>query len=295
MQEDMLLRPVLFAVVALVGAASGQSEKLVRLTCPDGYTVLGHSCYLVSSDTHGGADASHFCRSHNGTVAVIESQEEMNLLKKSFLNSTVHIGVNLLDIRAEIFEFVLKLSGHSGYVGFYPGEPNNFGGEDCVVADLALGFDMADVRCSESHPVLCKAPAVETSAVKTCPEDAVRFDQEWCFWAHDEYSYSWSEAVEVCRSKGLQLTSIHSQAENDFITAMVVTHPWIGLSDEAQDETYKWSDGTPLDYTNWATGQPDREDSDCVPLGTSGDWFNRNCTEMRGAVCRGRPQYEELN
>jgi len=296
----MLLRQLVLIAAPALAAASGQSEeKLVRLTCPDKYELLGTSCYLVSSDTHGGADASHFCHSHNGTVAVIETHEEMNLLRDSLLKSTVYLGVNLQDIREKIFEYALKLSGHSGYLHLKSGEPDNFGGEDCLVADFAANFRMADVRCSESHAVLCKAPAVVLPATKRCQPDAVRYDTSTCFWADDNGGdlYTPSEAAEACHARGMKMTSIHSEAENDFIKGIptFTDSVWIGLSDEDRNDTYKWSDATPLDYVNWYNGNPQGGDRDCVDFFPSnGFWYDKECTIKRGVVCRGPPDYESL-
>ena len=37
----------------------------------------------------------------------------------------------------------------------------------------------------------------------------------------------------------------------------VTSDVWIGLSDLGAESKFHWVDGTTMDYTNWAWGQPD--------------------------------------
>ena len=40
---------------------------------------------------------------------------------------------------------------------------------------------------------------------------------ESCFWVRTDYYTTWSEAQIVCRARGMELASLHSQEENDFL------------------------------------------------------------------------------
>jgi len=141
--------------------------------------------------------------------------------------------------------------------------------------------------------VLCKAPAVALPAVaRRCPPGAAQYDSNTCFWADSSRDYTWAQAAEACLGRGMRITSIHSQAENDFIFDMVTDLPWIGLSDEDHIDTFKWSDGTALDYVHWADGQPNQGNEDCVRLGDNhGLWYDTSCMWLYGVVCRGPPDY----
>jgi len=280
----------------VLAAASRQSRTLVTLACPDDYTQLGTNCYMISETPLRGADAPDFCDNRSGTVAVIESEEELNLLKDWYSGAKVYLGINLLDIRKILFEFALKLSGHTGFVSLKPG------GEDCLVADSAGNWSMAGVHCSRSHRVLCKAPvevlpaeglpAEELPTGRQCPPGTSQFDNSTCFW-YSSKRRRYARAAAVCRNRGMSLASVHSQEENDFIYHMATEYAWIGLADEDGTNAFEWVDGTALGYVNWGRGQPNNGgDEACVRLTRdSGRWYDAGCTELSGVVCRGAPDY----
>jgi len=147
-----------------------------------------------------------------------------------------------------------------------------------LVAAVALASALAD-------------PSSE--AEKRCAWDAFQYDSNTCFWSTDEL-HTWdSAALVTCPSKGMMLASIHSQAENDFVTDMLPSYnsPWIGLYDENHNETFVWSDGTAVDYMNWWK-QPIGVEEDCVHLASwSGEWYDLSCTMSAGVLCRGPPDH----
>ena len=57
--------------------------------------------------------------------------------------------------------------------------------------------------------------------------------------------------------------------------------PWIGgRRDPGNPDKWIWSDGTPWDYSNWASGEPyDNGGEDCVELGFGNNigWNDQNC------------------
>ena len=71
---------------------------------------------------------------------------------------------------------------------------------------------------------------------------------------------TWHQAEKSCASFGGHLTSIHSREEEQFIINHVVKQTsgylWIGGSDEAVEGAWKWTDGSPVDFFNWATSEP---------------------------------------
>eukprot|EP00057_Strongylocentrotus_purpuratus_P001368 XP_001198502.2 PREDICTED: echinoidin [Strongylocentrotus purpuratus] len=92
---------------------------------------------------------------------------------------------------------------------------------------------------------------------------------------------SLGEWGEVTRTRSGHLVSIHSQPEQDFVTALYESSRkkgdeyaghWFGLHDTSTDGTFEWTDGTTVDFTHWKPGQPDNHPN------TVG---NENCGVMR--------------
>ncbi|CAJ0589135.1 unnamed protein product [Cylicocyclus nassatus] len=86
------------------------------------------------------------------------------------------------------------------------------------------------------------------------------------------------DAEYICNSLGGHLTSIHSSAENVFVTELARTGrpwkdahdlTWIGLLAEGtgSKKIWTWTDGTKFDYQAWVVGAPQvYEDQRCVLL-----------------------------
>jgi Lectin C-type domain len=107
---------------------------------------------------------------------------------------------------------------------------------------------------------------------------------------------TWAAGRAACQSLGGDLASIHSAAENAAVWAIVSQRggqAWIGGNDAVGEGTWRWSDGTPWDYSNWWPNQPDNAgNEDCVEMNddlTPADprWNDAPCSDISsGAVCR---------
>ena len=72
----------------------------------------------------------------------------------------------------------------------------------------------------------------------------------------------------------------HSADDNSILRRLTSDsdHVWIGLNDIEDEGSFQWTDGSPVNYTNWAPGQPDNlNDSDCVFLLPDGTWDDGQC------------------
>ena len=85
---------------------------------------------------------------------------------------------------------------------------------------------------------------------------------------------SWSDASAACQATGQHLATVQSAAENWLLVrAAEGNYVWMdgtdAVSEGASEGAWKWSSsGTPLSYTNWASGKPNNSgnDEDCLVL-----------------------------
>ncbi|XP_078373200.1 aggrecan core protein-like [Oculina patagonica] len=116
---------------------------------------------------------------------------------------------------------------------------------------------------------------------------------------------TWHNAKENCSRLGLHLVKIESADENEFIRSRLLSGPskvdyWIGLTDEQEEDKWKWSDDSNLgNYTNWGgvkIQQPNDKGhkENCAGIrngkfaGTEiyfGQWHDKGCGESRGYIC----------
>ena len=68
---------------------------------------------------------------------------------------------------------------------------------------------------------------------------------------------SWTDAEAAVVALGGHLVAIKDAAEQQFLSNEFGSQPhWIGFNDAAMENTFVWSSGDPVTYTNWAFGEP---------------------------------------
>ena len=92
------------------------------------------------------------------------------------------------------------------------------------------------------------------------------------------------------------LVSIHKQGDSDNLAQLILKQSdfrsfWIGLREPEGESGYGWTDGTPLNYLNWASGEPNDHNGmeKCAELkvGDTGlSWWNDNfCWATNHFIC----------
>ena len=89
---------------------------------------------------------------------------------------------------------------------------------------------------------------------------------------------SWTEAEAAAVAAGGHLASIQSAQQNQLIIGTLGANRWIGLNDVTTEGTFVWSDGSPVDYTNWALGEPSF--NDYVYVSSDGRWYTIGDTSL---------------
>jgi hypothetical protein len=81
---------------------------------------------------------------------------------------------------------------------------------------------------------------------------------------------TWADAEAEAVSLGGHLTAIGDADEQVWVYETFATfdgqnrYLWIGLTDEATEGTFVWTNGEPVVYTNWAAGEPNNGNDDYV-------------------------------
>ncbi|XP_044874224.1 C-type lectin domain family 4 member F-like [Mauremys mutica] len=130
------------------------------------------------------------------------------------------------------------------------------------------------------------------------------FPGRWRFYGGNLYYFSqgkksWDEAEQFCVSWNSHLTSVSSQAEQEFLSSenQGEAH-WIGLTDRETEGSWRWADGTEYraDASRrfWAENEPNNHDpkndggEDCVHTDPRfrNLWNDYKCTEPFRWICK---------
>eukprot|EP00794_Sanderia_malayensis_P009503 gene9503-biopygen7843 len=108
---------------------------------------------------------------------------------------------------------------------------------------------------------------------------------------------NWPEARQYCLDLKGDLASIRDWAEYERITEFIKSTGiresiWIGMNDRRQEGTMEWSNGNPVTFTNWYTGEPNNAgiNEDCVALLSYTDgfqWYDDPCNiKIMAFICK---------
>lgn len=145
---------------------------------------------------------------------------------------------------------------------------------DCLCMYASSGKWYAD-DCNGQRSYLCSVPSQdnEDSAVvpayhsnEQCPLGFVQGQNPrdcYFFFVPGTATGTnyWFDGERYCASKGGRLASVKSASENTFIHNAAAAcgnltdyQMWLGASAGVLSSQWKWIDGTPLTYSNWADG-----------------------------------------
>ncbi|XP_015748259.1 PREDICTED: C-type lectin domain family 4 member M-like [Acropora digitifera] len=131
--------------------------------CPTGWYGFGNSCYLFrvrSLNVRGlnWDNARSYCLSYNGDLASVSNRSEMDFIKtKTSKAAREYFWIGLNDRRKEnVFVWSDGTPyNKSIYSNWYPNEPNDSGGEDCVELFPAQWNDNS---CMKEKSYICERP-----------------------------------------------------------------------------------------------------------------------------------------
>lgn len=113
------------------------------------------------------------------------------------------------------------------------------------------------------------------------------------YYKYDNTPRNFADSRAFCQSLGAEAASVHSLAENEFVTDLIVDHQtvWLGGDDSDANNVYTWVDGTAWDYDNWYPGEPNGASTEkCLNIyGQQAHralWNDLGCDGTIGVICK---------
>jgi len=253
--------------------------------CPDSsWSEFGQHCYRLSTFDMPWTSAPLECQlvDEAATMASVHSQVENALLDSLLEGRRAWIGL----ARDAGGEFVWQDGSPVDYLYWDNGQP---GAGNCTVINRNKETGQwGTADCSEVRYALCHVPATTptttapttTPTPPTCPEGWTEH-QGTCY-VHYEDIVRGNEIEAECQAKHPSATAVSVQDAdvNSLLFSLEGTiATWLGLSRASSSSSWKWSDGSMVNYTNWESGAPS-SDVNCVVMhgGTiDPSWINQGC------------------
>uniref|UniRef100_G3P049 C-type lectin domain-containing protein n=1 Tax=Gasterosteus aculeatus aculeatus TaxID=481459 RepID=G3P049_GASAC len=145
----------------------------------------------------------------------------------------------------------------------------------------------------------CVKLNVSSFTEKTCPEGWTMFRCS-CYLLSTRDD-SWENGRKDCGDQGADLVIIDSLEEQKFLSSIIKSQTWIGLSDRDIEGTWKWIDGTLLTASTHPYGpQPDNGggdprwgEEDCAHIepeqNPQRNWNDLRCDAVMRWICEKLP------
>merc|ERR1711973_172538 len=125
----LLLLPVTFAI-----------------DCPEGWMGIHGSCYLTAPDKSMFFHAQEYCWEQGGYLAEIDTPEESEAVM-GIISLELNYWIGLTDF-ADDGRWIWQESHQvANWTNWQEGEPNNLGGQDCVIMEQRYDHRWDDVYC----------------------------------------------------------------------------------------------------------------------------------------------------
>merc|ERR1719295_1269864 len=154
-----------------------------------------------------------------------------------------------------------------------------------------------DIDCDHSFYPLCRKTDSSSStpeATTNSPETTITTVEPTAMFVTGTELMTFDESDAYCKSLGMELASIHNDADNAAVHAAcsdgyIYNWCWIGgTCQNRQQFNYTWTDGSDWSYTKWNSGEPNNfnnDDEDCVHMRDDGGWNDRPCDTALIPIC----------
>ena len=125
-----------------------------------------------------------------------------------------------------------------------------------------------------------------------CGNDWEAYDDHCYYWSNN--TKTWYEAEAFCQQENGNLASITSDAINQYVVEGMnsrgLSNTWMGGNDIDEEGAWKWTDGSPFEFTFWHSGEPNNwgGNQHCMNQWKHGQgikWDDRRCSNSLTFLC----------
>uniref|UniRef100_H3APD1 Macrophage mannose receptor 1 n=1 Tax=Latimeria chalumnae TaxID=7897 RepID=H3APD1_LATCH len=276
--------------------------------CPDGWesSPIVNSCFKEyikdASERKTWFEARDYCRAIGGDLASIQSRDEEHVIwrmitRRGFYGLVYWMGLNLLNPDDG---YAWSDGSPMVYEKWGYGEPNNHMSlELCgeVKGDSSMAWN--DRHCEYLNDWLCeirKGALLKPEPTKPRVPEYELTDDGWIIFGGSQYylntqSATMDEARAFCKKHLGDLVVIQSETERLFLWKRISqngdTPFFIGML-VGLDKSFKWMDGSPVDFVAWDAWEPNfaNNDENCVVMYRNlGFWNDINCGFPHASIC----------
>ncbi|XP_064419230.1 secretory phospholipase A2 receptor-like [Latimeria chalumnae] len=253
--EYWYTRPCNYTLFSSCNAGTGFPDTVVPVSSDD-------KTFVCLWSGKGWSVAQQACRTKYTDLVSIHSQEDVEKLPSSFYYY-VWIGL-YFSVNDSSWKWSNGNSIH--FTNWASGEPNS--SNHCAVLFQGLFYSKP---CTDFYASSCYTdnPLITDNATYTF------------VWSIKP----WSAAKRACQTNFTNLVSIESKDDNKKFTALFYHVFWIGLSYNTTNNDWEWSNGNPVNFTNWGTREPRNSTLyPCVYM-KLGSWYTTSCSQYLRFLC----------
>ncbi|XP_005917437.1 macrophage mannose receptor 1 [Haplochromis burtoni] len=288
-------------------SSSIQPPPPTKSPCPAGYISWYLNCYKLVEEPATWDAAQAACKDQGGNLASIDMSYDQAFVAGAVLQGKADAWIGLK--RKDDGSYMWTDGWPVFFTQWGPGEPTNIKDEGCVSMHASRMFHGTwnDTKCDLEKPYICKKtsekpPTTPAPGDGMCQRFAIPYGK-YCYYVYSgEVGFSWPDSEHYCQAGRMELVSIHSRAEVEFLKSFNYSknmNLWIGLTRD-NNFGWAWTDETSVSFLNWAPNEPNSAfhpgnmAENCVEMYKDGRWNDNNCMEKKSFACR-HPQFYQTD
>ena len=238
------------------------------------YERNGHYYAFINKKMNWEA-AQAYCETFGGHLVTLTSDGEsefVSSIRTMNLAFTTNVWIGATDKGSEGNWKWVTGEKFSSFVNWSSGEPSNSSGNEHY-AHLSSGTkSWNDNDVGESFYFICEwdnKNEIKFPSVKKVVD--INGEELWLTLHENNGHYysifqtpmSWKAAEKYCEYLGGYLVCIETESENEYVRNLreligsYSDNVWIGATDEAAEGVWRWINGQAVNFTSWASSQPD--------------------------------------